>query len=418
MIATRSRFGTQNTIASAAVAVIVSVAISVTVAGWIVFGLPSVAQKRPAANNEPGTTQFGAARVGGQGRTVTASGADANLTARFGFADPRYVQAAASVSPSTSIERKTPEAVGDHTIAYLAGRPSAARPSSPRPIEDHIAASRAVAAHTVRQVQAPDNAPAAQTAVDSSAGAPRARAAQLLLLNASTPPSATPPSTTPSSTLAETTARNPIIRLDLPRNAKTNGARAEAFRAELPIDLDTRSNGPSHLLIGRIPDGVRFSRGQAAGLGLWQMKVAEFRNSQIVVEASAPAAFQMTFMLLDTNSTVVNGLDVAFQQVDQTPPAPAQPKRADVITPRGAGGEGVVPIAKRWPAKTLDAAQTHALRRERKARELRDTREPKLQTPTAARLAGASIARPVQPLGSAWTARTAPRMAYTGRSLR
>ena len=409
MFATSSRFGTQNTFASAAVAVIVSVAISVTTAGWIVFGLPSVGQKRPAANAHPGMAQFGTARVGGQSRAATASGADSNLTARFGFADARSVQASASVIPSAAVERKTPDAVRDHTIAYLAGRPSAARPSENRHADGH-----ATAAQPVRQAQAPDYAQAAQTAVDSSAGAPRTLATQPLLLNASTPSS-----TAPSSTPAEPPARSPIIRLDLPRRAKTNGARAEAFRAELPINLDTRSNGPSHLLIGRLPDGVRFSRGQAAGLGLWQMKVSEFRNSQIVVEASAPAAFQMTFMLLDTNSTVVNGLDVAFQQVDQAPPAPAQPKRADVVTPRGAGSVGAgsvgvqvgVPVAKRWPARTLDAAPTRALRREQKTREQRDPRETKLHAPMAARLAGAAIARPVQPLGSAWAARIVPRMA-------
>jgi len=398
MIATRSRFGKQNTFASAVVAVIVSVAISVTTAGWIVFGLPSVGQNRPAANADPGTTPFGAARVGGQGRAAAASDADAKLTARFGFADPRTVQASASVMPSTAVERKAPEAVRDHKIAYLTARPSVPRPSENRHVD-----GRATAAQPVRQAQAPDYALAAQTAVDGSAGAPRILAPQPLLLNATTPPS-----TAPSSTLAETPARSPIIRLDLPRRAKTNGARAEAFRAELPINLDTRLNGPSHLLIGRIPDGVRFSRGQAAGLGLWQMKVSEFRNSQIVVEASAPAVFQMTFMLLDTNSTVVNGLDVAFQQVEQAPPAPAQPKRADVVAPRGSGSVGAgsvgvpvgVPVAKRWPAKTLDAAQIRALRREQKTREQRDSRETKLANP-----------RPVQPLGSAWAARIVPRMA-------
>lgn len=99
----------------------------------------------------------------------------------------------------------------------------------------------------------------------------------------------------------------PAVRLQL---TKRGNALA---RAAFPFDLGQSTVADrGSILVGRLPEGVTFSAGHRTGLGLWQIKRADARLAEIIVGPSAPAQFDLTFMLLDGEGTVTNGLEVAI----------------------------------------------------------------------------------------------------------
>ncbi|MBX9925071.1 MAG: hypothetical protein K2Y05_01825 [Hyphomicrobiaceae bacterium] len=112
--------------------------------------------------------------------------------------------------------------------------------------------------------------------------------------------------TVPGDVLAAVPAKLPPIAVSITRS------NAGITTADLPVDIDVASPRNSRIMIGRIPSGVAFSAGQPVGPGLWQMRVGEFAGARILLDPSAPNMFELALMLLDTEGTVVNGIDIAF----------------------------------------------------------------------------------------------------------
>jgi hypothetical protein len=111
----------------------------------------------------------------------------------------------------------------------------------------------------------------------------------------------------PVPTLARAAAR-PTIRLDLRRTGDRH------VRAPLPFDLTpavATAQPRDTVLVAGVPEGVTFSTGRPAGVGLWHVRVADAKVTELVVGSAAPARFTFAVMLLDTDGVVVNGLEVA-----------------------------------------------------------------------------------------------------------
>lgn len=136
--------------------------------------------------------------------------------------------------------------------------------------------------------------------------------------------------------------------------------RRGGVKATMPIDLDIASTRNDRVLIGKVPAGVTFTKGQSTGFGTWQMRVTEFRDSQIVVGSGAPDTFELTLLLLDNGGMVVNGVEVAFRQIGSPQPS--------IDVPAAARAAGATP-PKRQPAKT-GAATDDGRRQTRQARKL------------------------------------------------
>lgn len=124
--------------------------------------------------------------------------------------------------------------------------------------------------------------------------------------------------------VAATTVQSPPIAFAIERGSDG------VARAPLPIEIDIASSRNSRVMIGRVPTGVFFTAGQPVGAGVWQMRTGEFLGAEIVIDRNAPNAFELTLMLLDTNGTVVNGTDIAFEVEG---PAPLLPVVPDVDGP-------------------------------------------------------------------------------------
>lgn len=236
---------------------------------------------------------------------------DAKVLARFGFADGGYRQnIVLSDRTADAGAVKKPGVIAAETIATLMSNGVQAEaykePSTPQvqtPLQnDASTRSARMAVTTVDTAVAFDST--------HQLNRPAQKNKEVANLEAGTDRGGAPAA-------ADAQTSSPIIQIELQRQ------RRAPIKAELPIDLDVSSTRNSRLLIGRVPAGVRFTKGQSAGLGLWQMRVAEFRGTHIIVEPQAPKSFQMTFMLLDTEGTVVNGLEIAFEQVDGKPQQPA-----------------------------------------------------------------------------------------------
>lgn len=195
---------------------------------------------------------------------------------------------------------------------------------------------------------------------------------------------------------------------------KLPGMRVELARAPhtrvqvpLPFDLDTRNRTAEKLLIGPIPNGVLFTRGGKTGLHLWKMHTATAGEANMVVGVEAPIDFPLTFMLLDRNGTVTNGLDVNFVSVAP----PAEPEVAWVKSRRKSKT-----YTARQPAPEVERP---VQKQPRMVRRQRDTRQASgsttlVRSETRAAYAVAPQAAPVRPAVGNLTGAAVPGGTGTG----
>lgn len=121
-------------------------------------------------------------------------------------------------------------------------------------------------------------------------------------------------------------ASGPIMRLALSRDMQTGA------RSAFPFDITSSSadSRGGNVLIAHVPDGVSFSKGRQTGPGLWMLPVVDVPSTELVIDPKAPVAFDLTFMLLNREGTVVSGVDMALTMVDIRPPErPDRPDRSE-----------------------------------------------------------------------------------------
>jgi hypothetical protein len=122
------------------------------------------------------------------------------------------------------------------------------------------------------------------------------------------------------------TASGPIMRLALSRDTRTGA------RLAFPFDITSSSadSRGGNVLIAHVPEGVAFSKGRQTGPGLWMLPVADVPSTELVIDPKAPVAFDLTFMLLNREGTVVSGVDMAVTMVDIRPSErPDRPDRSE-----------------------------------------------------------------------------------------
>ena len=109
----------------------------------------------------------------------------------------------------------------------------------------------------------------------------------------------------------------PSVRLNLTRS------RTATTRVAFPLDLNPSwsEKRDAGILIGGLPEGVTLSAGRRTALGLWKLLIADARTTQIVVDPTAPAQFELTVLLLDPDGLVVNGIDIMVEMRDPEPGA-------------------------------------------------------------------------------------------------
>ena len=119
--------------------------------------------------------------------------------------------------------------------------------------------------------------------------------------------------TTSQSANSHVAAHSAGIRLELQRVS----ARAKV-RTRLPLQLDRASIEAKRdtFLIGPLPAGVTLSKGRPVDHNMWQVAAADGVTTDMIVDRRAPAQFDLTFMLLDSQGSVVNGVEMSVAVLD------------------------------------------------------------------------------------------------------
>ena len=116
----------------------------------------------------------------------------------------------------------------------------------------------------------------------------------------------------------------PSLYFELKRNSKTGARTAFPFQVQ-----PSAGNRRGKIMIAQVPAGVSFTSGQRSGPGLWVLNVAEAPVTDMLIEPDAPAAFALTFMLLNREGTVVSGIDMAVALIDVKPAKAEKAEKPD-----------------------------------------------------------------------------------------